>query len=246
MSQLRRQLLLFCISVVGLTATAGSLAFVHWAWPRLQDSPTPLATFEEKGEPAKHVIRPAAGPERMTLKAPTSDLIEAYMAAAEGFETIVVDNASSDDTLALLRERFPEVVVIANRENRGFAGATNQALAAARGAWITARVPYQQTEVYRFGNRIVDDWEGRVNAWPLDEGLIDYVDGDAYGMVSDNNRLYAANVIANAHQDRVPLIVRWPGRVEPGSETDHVSAFWDYLPTLAEIDNPVQWLDRVA
>jgi arylsulfatase len=34
---------------------------------------------------------------------------------------------------------------------------------------------------------------------------------------------------------RVPLIVRWPGRVEPGSETDHVSAFWDYLPTLAEI-----------
>jgi arylsulfatase A-like enzyme len=34
---------------------------------------------------------------------------------------------------------------------------------------------------------------------------------------------------------RVPLIVRWPGRVPPGSTTDHVSAFWDYLPTLAEI-----------
>ena len=37
-------------------------------------------------------------------------------------------------------------------------------------------MPYQQTEAYRFGNPIVDDWEGRVNAWPLDEGLIDYVD----------------------------------------------------------------------
>jgi arylsulfatase A-like enzyme len=34
---------------------------------------------------------------------------------------------------------------------------------------------------------------------------------------------------------RVPLIVRWPGRVEPGTVADHVSAFWDYLPTLAEI-----------
>jgi arylsulfatase A-like enzyme len=34
---------------------------------------------------------------------------------------------------------------------------------------------------------------------------------------------------------RVPLIVRWPGRVEPGSESDRRSAFWDYLPTLAEI-----------
>lgn len=49
-------------------------------------------------------------------------------------------------------------------------------LNAARDSWREARVPYQQTEAYRFGNPIVDDWEGRVNAWPLDEGLIDYVD----------------------------------------------------------------------
>lgn len=64
-------------------------------------------------------------------------------------------------------------------------------------AWLAARVPYQQTEVYRFGNAIVDDWEGRVNAWPLDEGLIDYVDAGAYGDESDENTLYTANVIAN-------------------------------------------------
>ena len=69
-------------------------------------------------------------------------------------------------------------------------------LAAARSAWIAARVPYQQTEVFRFGNPIVDDWEGRVNAWPLDEGLIDYVSG-GYGSESDTNVLYAVNVIAN-------------------------------------------------
>ncbi|MEE8059512.1 MAG: imelysin family protein [Pseudomonadales bacterium] len=47
---------------------------------------------------------------------------------------------------------------------------------AAKDAWIAARVPYQQSEVLRFGNPIVDDWEGQVNGWPLDEGLIDYVD----------------------------------------------------------------------
>ena len=70
-------------------------------------------------------------------------------------------------------------------------------LAAARDAWKAARVPYQQTEVYRFGNAIVDDWEGKVNAWPLDEGLIDYVDVSAYGAESDENPFYAANVIAN-------------------------------------------------
>ena len=52
---------------------------------------------------------------------------------------------------------------------------------AARTAWLAARVPYQQTEAYRFGNPIVDDWEGKLNAWPLDEGLIDYVDA-SYGL----------------------------------------------------------------
>lgn len=68
-------------------------------------------------------------------------------------------------------------------------------LATARAAWREARIPYQQTEAYRFGNAIVDDWEGRVNAWPLDEGLIDYVDA-SYGTESDDNMLYTANVIA--------------------------------------------------
>lgn len=69
-------------------------------------------------------------------------------------------------------------------------------LIAARQAWRAARVPYQQTEGLRFGNSIVDDWEGRVNAWPLDEGLIDYVDA-SYGNTSDANPAYTLNVIAN-------------------------------------------------
>ena len=70
-------------------------------------------------------------------------------------------------------------------------------LGAARQAWLDARVPYQQTETLRFGNAIVDDWEGRVNAWPLDEGLIDYVAAD-YGDAALGNELYTLNVIANA------------------------------------------------
>jgi putative iron-regulated protein len=53
-----------------------------------------------------------------------------------------------------------------------------------------------QTEAYRFGNALVDDWEGKVNAWPLDEGLIDYVD-PGYGTQSGSNPFYTANAIAN-------------------------------------------------
>ena len=74
---------------------------------------------------------------------------------------------------------------------------TDGSLNAARSAWIEAREPYQQTEAYRFGNAIVDDWEGKVNAWPLDEGLIDYVQSDLYGTESDANPYYTANLIAN-------------------------------------------------
>ncbi|MCC6208405.1 MAG: peptidase [Gammaproteobacteria bacterium] len=73
---------------------------------------------------------------------------------------------------------------------------TEKNLGAARTAWKAARVPYQQTEAYRFGNAIVDNWEGKVNAWPLDEGLIDYV-GTSYGSESDENPFYSANIIAN-------------------------------------------------
>ncbi|MGE0023197.1 MAG: imelysin family protein [Hyphomicrobium sp.] len=69
-------------------------------------------------------------------------------------------------------------------------------LAAARQAWIAARVPYMQSEAFRFGNPIVDAWEGGVNSWPLDEGLIDYV-AEAYGSDNPENEYYAANVIAN-------------------------------------------------
>ncbi len=76
------------------------------------------------------------------------------------------------------------------------AAPSDETLAAARDAWRAARPAYQETEAFRFGNPIVDDWEGRVNAWPLDEGLIDYVDA-SYGTESDENGLYTANVIAN-------------------------------------------------
>jgi putative iron-regulated protein len=53
-----------------------------------------------------------------------------------------------------------------------------ETLAAAKTAWLVSREPYGQTEVYRFRNSPVDslDVEGDLNAWPLGEALIDYVE----------------------------------------------------------------------
>lgn len=75
------------------------------------------------------------------------------------------------------------------------ANPNDQTLKAARQAWVAARVPYLQSEVFRFGNTIIDDWEGQVNAWPLDEGLIDYVD-KSYEPALGNPGA-SANIIAN-------------------------------------------------
>ena len=53
-----------------------------------------------------------------------------------GLEVIVVDNASKDGSLSMVRETFPEVRVIANDENRGYTGGNNQGIEAARGEYL--------------------------------------------------------------------------------------------------------------
>ncbi|WP_170444158.1 imelysin family protein [Ruegeria arenilitoris] len=108
------------------------------------------------------------------------DILETYADIAE---------AKYDDSLRAARKLQAAVAALVDQPSA-------ENLTAARQAWVAARVPYQQTEVYRFGNPIVDEWEGKVNAWPLDEGLIDYVDA-AYGGATDENELAVLNVIAS-------------------------------------------------
>lgn len=56
--------------------------------------------------------------------------------APASFELIVVDNGSTDGSVEMVRSDFPEVVLIANEDNRGFAAANNQGFAIARGTNI--------------------------------------------------------------------------------------------------------------
>lgn len=52
------------------------------------------------------------------------------------FEVIVVDNASADDSVAMVCERFPQVKLLQNDHNPGFAAANNQAIAQSNGRYI--------------------------------------------------------------------------------------------------------------
>ena len=114
---------------------------------------------------------------------------------------LAVDKSAVLDTYAdIAAAKYQDSLVTAQSlqasVNALLANPSAEALQAAKEAWLKSRVPYQQTEVYRFGNAIVDDWEGKVNAWPLDEGLIDYVDA-SYGGPSDENEYAALNVVAS-------------------------------------------------
>ncbi len=68
--------------------------------------------------------------------------------AAQGslsMEVLLVDNASSDDSVAWVREHYPQVQIIANASNRGFAAANNQGIRRARGRVVLLLNP--DTEV---------------------------------------------------------------------------------------------------
>lgn len=81
---------------------------------------------------------------RVSVVIPTwngSELLDRALASLErqrwrDFEVVVVDNASTDDTLAMLQRRHPDVGVVRLSENRGFAAAVNEGIRASKGSIV--------------------------------------------------------------------------------------------------------------
>ena len=76
------------------------------------------------------------------------------------------------------------------------ANPSQPSLDAAKHAWLRARDDYGVTEIYRFYNGPIDNEEdgpeGLINAWPLDEAYIDYVDGDTDAGIVNNPEEFPA------------------------------------------------------
>lgn len=75
----------------------------------------------------------------------------------------------------------------------------------AKQSWLDAREPYGQTETYRFAGGPIDDVdgpEGLLNAWPLDEAYIDYVEGDATaGIINDVSVNIEATILEGLNEE---------------------------------------------
>jgi putative iron-regulated protein len=84
-------------------------------------------------------------------------------------------------------------------------------LAAARNAWVKARPSYLVTEAFRFYDGPIEQVEGRVNAWPMNEAAIDYVKGNPKaGLINSDKALtIEAIVAANQAGDEANVTTGW-------------------------------------
>ncbi|OJX75174.1 imelysin family protein [Magnetospirillum sp. 64-120] len=133
----------------------------------------------------------------MMVAASAAVLLAAVPAGAAGVDKKAVLSNYADIAHAKYEDSLIAAKKLKVAVDALVAAPSAETLAAAKAAWVAARIPYQQSEAFRFGNAAVDEWEGKVNAWPLDEGLIDYVNADTYGTESGENPLYTANIIAH-------------------------------------------------
>lgn len=148
-------------------------------------------------------------------------------------EAIVVDNASSDGTAALVAETFPWVRLVANADNRGFTGGNNQGLVLSRGRHVFFLNP--DTEV--LGDALTR--------------LLSYIDGHpAVGAVGPELRYGDGTpqgsrrrfpTLAMALCESTPLAWHWPQERNPWAQRYHL----EDRPTGREPES-VDWLVGAA
>ncbi len=183
-------------------ALASGDAPIHKAGPAAnQLAPLLLAQASDEGGEAGGEGGMAA-PESYALPgaaAPTYDAkseIAAYAAGVHASYAASVENAKTMSAAidALL------------------ANPTADTLAAARKAWVAARPSYLVTETYRFYDGPIEDVEGQINAWPMNEAFIDYVVGnDKAGIINDPSKdlSIATLIVDNQASDESDVTLGW-------------------------------------
>ncbi len=141
----------------------------------------------------KAPVNQTAAPQATTESQPAEQAQQDQAQNEEDAKAVVSHYA--DLALAVFSDAHATSLELQQAVDAFLANPSAETQQAAKDAWLAARVPYMQTEAFRFGNTVVDDWEGQVNAWPLDEGLIDYVEGDYQHALGNPGA--TANIIAN-------------------------------------------------
>lgn len=94
---------------------------------------------------------------------------------------------------AVYEDAYNAAVDLRNEINAFVASPSAAGLEDVKQAWKDAREPYGQSEVFRFSDGPIDDFdgpEGFINAWPMDEAFVDYVSGNPTAGIINNTSAY--------------------------------------------------------
>ena len=125
-----------------------------------------------------------------------SAVIDAYVAGGRAQYVAAVADA------AKLQSAVEALLAQPNKET----------LAAARAAWVAARPAYLVTEAFRFYDGPIEEVEGEVNSWPMNEAYIDYtVDAPKSGIINDPASSVEAAALAGLNQkaDEADVTTGW-------------------------------------
>ncbi len=174
----------------GLLATAITASLALTACQKPADKPAEEKSTEQKDAKASEKATPAEA-----------------TSAEKGKEAEALVKSFSDMAYAGYSDSLEGAKKLQTAIDKFVAEPTEANLNATKEVYKEARIPYSQTEVFRFDEGFVtkndkraiesvDAWEGQVNAWPLDEALIDYVDGSHYeGEYKDKNNIINGDTI---------------------------------------------------
>lgn len=157
-------------------------------------------------------------------------VIREIQACEQTAETIIVDNASSDGSVEMLRQEFPQVKVIANSENVGFTRANNQALAVAQGRYLFLLNP---------------DTELRPGAL---RSLIDFMEGHPrVGLVGP--RLFYGDGSPQSSRRRFPTLATAffeSTKLQQWFPRNRILTHYYMLDTRDDETQPVDWINGSA
>ncbi len=143
----------------------------------------------------------------------TRDMLAACLASLDASEIVVIDNASTDESVRMMQKEYPHVRVIQNSENTGFARANNQGIGACRGEYILLLNP--DTVVQPGALRRMIEF---MNTCPQ-AGVVGPQLLNADGTLQPSGRNFPSLVSAIA--ELLPVPERWRVRLRGGLNRDY-------------------------
>ena len=135
--------------------------------------------------------------------APTTYALESTDSNAFKYDATPQIDAYIDLVASAYKKAADDARTLAAAIDALLASPSGDTLKAARKAWVEARPAYLKTETFRFYDGPIEEVEGAINAWPMNEAYIDYVDSKAdAGLINDASFKVGLDDIEKSNQSK--------------------------------------------